>query len=632
MNQQVISLNFLELSPQAFSFTIFRKAYSEEDINEEVYKYRLPGKLGDEKFHDFSISFSERENYEPFVCQQNTNKDLTLKLIYYHLVKTIQGRGVEFSVGKKFYDRHVEFTIRSHSKGDEKISLNSYFLKQENKFGFLVDFHFRVNEDETLDREILKLSLALGQDGRSNKNFYSDHFHKIQYFLRGIFKKINSFRIQDTEFVASENLLQLKSDSLEKKIYRFKANQTDINQFNGVRKYGPYQEVTQPVKYAFIFTDNYKSFANNLFFSLVGKSNPGTFSGMQQFFNLPFSNDLVKRIPLASYKKDDVKKAIDEVITFRNANPDHKVIGIFLEPDRFDGIPEIESPYYNFKFYLTKENIPLQVVRDDQTNNANALKWSTSNIALQIFSKLGGIPWILKPSQNECLILGIGSAYERSEDGSIKKFFAYSVCLDSTGLYKKLDVLAEETTKEKYLERLSKNLIKLFDDPEFTKYKKCALHISESVSKDAIESIQSSLNKILNIEFKVLKINTHHKFFGYSDHNTFVPYESTYIKLARNEYLVWFDGLVKGKENVFQKVGNPIHIKFLYSDNVTTQNEIEYLQDAINLSGANWRGFNARQTPISIYYSKIVADYSAAFSHFENFDKTHFSNNLPWFL
>jgi hypothetical protein len=632
MNQQTIQLNFLELTPREFSFTVYRKTYVESEISEQVYKYRLPQTLESDQFIDYCISFQSLDGFSPFVCKDNTNRDLTLKIIHYQLTKTIKEKGIEFTLGKKFYDKHIDFTLKSHQRGKEKIGLNVYFLKQENKYGFLIDFFFKQNEGEPLDREILKLSLALDNNGRSNKNFYSDRFHKVQSFVSTTFKQIDNFRIGETEFKISEKLIPMKSGSLEKKVYRFKGNQTDLNQFNGVRKYGAFQEVSQPVKYAFIFEDKYKSFANNLFFSLIGKSNPGTFSGMQQFFNLPFSNDLVKRIPLASYEIADVKNAVREVIEFRNDNPNLKVIAIFLEPDRFEGLSEIESPYYNFKFYLTKDNIPVQVVRDDQTNNANALKWSTSNIGLQIFSKLGGIPWVLKPSQNECLILGIGSAYEREEDGTIKKFFAYSVCLDSAGLYKKLDVLAEESDKEKYLKQLTASLIELFKTHEFNKYKKCALHISETVKQEAIESIQSALAKISNIEFKVLKINTHHKFFGYSDHNTYVPYESTYIKLAKSEYLVWFDGLVRGKENVFQKVGNPIHIKFLHSENVSTDNDLEYLQDAINLSGANWRGFNAKQTPISIYYAKIVADYTAAFSHFDGFDKTHFSNNLPWFL
>ena len=378
MNQQNIQLSFLELTPQTFSFTVFRKIYDESDISDQVHKYRLPQHIDDQEFINYSVSFEQSEGYDAFVCQSNTNIDLTLKIIYYFLIKTINERGIEFSLGKKFYDRHIDFTLKTHSRGKEKISLNSYFLRQENKFGFLIDFFFKANEGENLDREILKLSLALGSDGRSNKNFYSDHYHKVQSFIQGTFKKINSFNIGQTELKISEKLIQMKSDSLEKKVFIFKGNQTDLNQFNGVRKYGAFKEVSQPVKYAFVFEDKYKSFANNLFFSLIGKSNPGTFSGMQQFFNLPFSNDLVKRISLTSYNIEDVKKSIADIIAFRNENLNYKVIAIFLEPNRFEGVPEIDSPYFNFKFYLTKENIPVQVVRDDQTNNANALKSNRS--------------------------------------------------------------------------------------------------------------------------------------------------------------------------------------------------------------------------------------------------------------
>lgn len=632
MNEQKIKLNFLTITPQEFEFTVYRKPFEQTDLCDTVFKYRLPKTLGEVDFCDFSISFETKDNFTPFVCKENTNKDLTLKIIHTFLTKSIQSKGVEISIGKKFYDRHIDFTIKEHSKGKEKISLNSYFLSQEKKYGFLIDFFFKANQGEKLDREILKLSLALGNDGRSNKNYYSDHFHKIDSFIKHRLPLISSFKIGEVEFKIGDNLIELYSETLNKKVFRFKGDKTDLNQFNGIRKYGAFKEVAEPVKYAFIFEDKYKSFANNLFFSLLGKSNPGTFPGLTQFFGLPFSTSIVKRIFLSDYSKIAVKKAIDEVIAFRNENSNCKIIAVFLEPNKFEGIPAIDSPYYNIKYYLTKENIPVQVVRDDQTNNANALKWSTSNIGLQIFSKLGGIPWILNPSQNQCLILGIGSSYERTADGEIKKYFAYSVCLDSTGLYKKLDVLAEEDTKDKYLQKLSTRLVELFRTSEYNQYRKCALHISESVTQDAINSIQTALANISNIEFKVLKINSRHQFFGYSNHNTYVPFESSYIKLAKNEYLIWFDGLIPGKENIYQKVGNPIHIKFLHSKNVTTENDLEYLQDAINLSGANWRGFNARQTPISIYYAKIVADYTAAFSNFENFDKNHFSNNLPWFL
>lgn len=632
MEDQKINLNFLRLTQQDFNFIIYRKEYVEAEINEHIHKYSLPQVIGSKDYINFNVSFEPTKGYEEFLCNSFTNIKFTLKALYFYLVKEINQKGIDISLGEKFYDRSINFTIKTHERGREIISLDSYYLKEESTFGFLISSRFKVNDGEKLDKELLILTSSLNKYGQSNRDFYSDKFHKIQGFIDNFLPQIANFKINGIENRIESTLLPCRSGFLNKKEYRFKNNQPDHNQFNGLRRLGPFEEVNQKVKYVFIFEEKFKSFANNLYLSLVGKSNPGTFSGMTSFFGLPFGTSDLHKVVLKSYSKEDVINASKEVIEIRNVDSDFKVIAIFLEPDRFDNITPYNSPYYNIKYYLTKENIPVQVVRDDKINNANTLKWSTSNIALQIFSKLGGTPWILKPSQNECLILGIGSSYEKREDGSIKKYFAYSVCVDSTGLYKKLDILAEETTKEKYLRKLGENLVDLFKTPEYENYKKCALHISESVTHEAISTIQIALTNIANVEFKVLKFNTKNKFFGFSSHNTYVPYESAYIKLSSNEYLVWFDGLVRGKENIYQKIGNPIHIKFLRSDGVSDKNDLEYLQDAINLSGANWRGFNAKQTPISIYYAKIVADYTSAFNNFEEFDKTHFSNNLPWFL
>lgn len=632
MDRDKIRLNFLEITPDEFSFIIYRKIHNGEEVSDNLYKCRLPKQENDEEYSDYLVSFENTEGFEEYFCNSFTNTDLTLKIIYNEFIKKIKETNLKIDLENKFHERKVDFITKTNDKGQERISLNTYYLRQEKKFGFLIEFHFKVNEGTKLDKQILQYSLALSSDGRSNKNYYSDNYHKIQHFIQNDFSKIQEFRIGLHTLIIKDTLLKLNARLLNRKVYRFRNDQTDTNQFSGIRKYGAYEEVNRPVKYVFIFEDKFRSFANNLYFSLSGKTNPGTFPGMKQMFGLNFETSDVFRVNLFDYEKQTILNAVEQVIAYKKQFPDHKIITIFLEPDKFDNKEPSESPYYIIKYYLTKENIPTQVIRDDQTNNANALKWSSSNIGLQIFSKLGGVPWKLKPSQSECLILGIGSSYERKEDGSIKKFFAYSVCLDSTGIYKKLDILAEETSKERYLEKLGKNLIELFKNPEFSSYKKCALHISESVKKDAITSIQKALESIAYIEFKVLKVNIHNKFFGYSEHNTFVPYESSYIKLATNEYLVWFDGLILGKENVSQKVANPIHIKFLHVENTSTNNDIDYLQDIINLSGANWRGFNAKQMPISIYYAKIVADYTAAFSYFEDFHKDTLANNLPWFL
>ena len=234
--------------------------------------------------------------------------------------------------------------------------------------------------------------MSLGDDYRSNKKYYSDVLHKISGFINSTLKNICNLDDTENNFTISDKLVQLSPKRLNKKVYRFKGEQTDLSQFQGIRKYGVYKGIDQPVRYVFVFENKFRDFANNLFFSLIGKSNPGTFSGMQQFFNLPFSQQTIEKVLLNSYSPTDVFNSVQEIENIQSQNPNDKIIVIFLEPDRFDGVTETESPYYILKFHLTQKGIPIQVVRNDQTNNANALKWSTSNIALQIFAKLSEPP------------------------------------------------------------------------------------------------------------------------------------------------------------------------------------------------------------------------------------------------
>ena len=51
----------------------------------------------------------------------------------------------------------------------------------------------------------------------------------------------------------------------------------------------------------------------------------------------------------------------------------------------------------------------------------------------------------------------------------------------------------------------------------------------------------------------------------------------------------------------------------------------------MNLSGANWRGFNAKSMPVSVYYAKIIADYISSFDKL-GLDDIEIENLRPWFL
>jgi hypothetical protein len=132
------------------------------------------------------------------------------------------------------------------------------------------------------------------------------------------------------------------------------------------------------------------------------------------------------------------------------------------------------------------------------------------------------------------------------------------------------------------------------------------------------------------IDLIVLKVNTQNHFFGYANTNSLIPYESSYVKLSEKEFLVWFEGMQLHRETVFKRCGGPTDIEFYWSNRpLTDQDKRSYIQDVLNLSGANWRGFNAKNLPISIYYCELVSEFLSRFP--KEIDNIEQINNT-WFL
>ena len=57
----------------------------------------------------------------------------------------------------------------------------------------------------------------------------------------------------------------------------------------------------------------------------------------------------------------------------------------------------------------------------------------------------------------------------------------------------------------------------------------------------------------------------------------------------------------------------------------------QVLQDLVNLSGANWRGFNAKSAPVSIFYCHLVADLIRRFQE-RDLPLPEVKELRPWFL
>jgi hypothetical protein len=113
--------------------------------------------------------------------------------------------------------------------------------------------------------------------------------------------------------------------------------------------------------------------------------------------------------------------------------------------------------------------------------------------------------------------------------------------------------------------------------------------------------------------------------------NSLVPFEGTTVRLGPREHLAWFEGIFPDKPTVTKAFPGPTHLEFLRMTEGSGIGDDELLQDIVNLSGANWRGFNAKSAPVSVFYCHLVADLVHDF-HERGLPLPQVEIIRPWFL
>lgn len=631
-----IKLNFVPLSRQNHVFQIYRFQVEEGSTtkDEDDYRTKLPENDGGDDWPLYDISLKPKEGYETYDCKYSTNSYFSEHYLFNILKQKLMDgwEDCEYQVPQNSKYKEIKFIVASHTKGCTNIIVQPYFLKSENKIGFLFQHHFSLSPNEKLDRQALIESFSLDKTGRPNVFIYRDKQNVIQEFIKTQFKPF-----ADRHSLEIDNaFIELPAKKLSLKSYIVGGGHISQSQFMGVKNSGPYRLIDESVRYLFLFSEKTRSLARDVYLGLIGKLFPGQFPGLLNMFKLPINKELVDHHVIKVFDQkslDDFGNFIDKI---KQKQPYTKIILIVVLPKGFKGVEGVFNAYGYMKFLALKHGVYSQVVTEDTFFRKDQLKWSISNIGLQTFCKLGGAPWLVKPAKSNCLILGIGSAHEKVKD-KIKKFVAFTVCLDSSGDFKYIQPLSSSADENEYLESLRSSLEIIIRKELEENYKSFVLHLPFKIKKseiDAIKKVVHTFREDSPCEVIVVKVNTKHRFIGFANHNTRVPYESSITQLSHNQFLMWAEGLQYGKEVLHKRVSEPLHIDFLEPPQ-TMESKWDCLQDILNLTGANWRGFNSKAQPISILYSKLIADFMKEFSHLDgcrDFTILRAVSVAPWFL
>ena len=620
MTAKKIKLSYLELVNSNFNFQIYRKAYDSSETSGGLFRYNLF--TADKQDRDtYAVSFSPVDNGIEYSCNSYENIHLTKKWLMVHLMKKVEAtfNSNEYFTGK-YVVPNLSFIVDTFKEGQQIIQIEPYYLEENNSFGFIVDFKFKTFKGFEKTRQEKILSLSISEDGLKNKNFYSDKFKFINSFIVNAMKKIFPISIDQVSIDINSTFTELESHLLSEKVYLFRDGESSV-QFQGLKEYKPLGGVINNPLFVFVFEKSKTNTARQLVRALRGQLY-STFSGMDDMFGVKFSNENIKSIIVDSFTKENLQYIDSMLDDIAGENTAMQIVGVFAGIAKDFDAGKDYSPYYTIKSSFLKRGLAVQAITIEQALKKDGFKWSISGIALQLFVKLGGQPWKVKPQNNDCLIFGISSAHVKDENYNIKKYFAYSLCFDSSGLYRRLDVLGQSGDEKTYMEQLAGQIKAVLNSELDSKISKCVIHVPFKIKKREIQCIKDSINAIKNtrqdIEFVVIKINVNNKFFGYSDYNSRIPLAGSFIKLGVKEYLVWFEGLQQDRPHIVsaQNISNPVHIQFWDSPDLTDEKARGYLQDIINLSGANWRGFNAKHEPVTTLYPELFARFAGKFEQY----------------
>jgi argonaute-like protein implicated in RNA metabolism and viral defense len=392
--------------------------------------------------------------------------------------------------------------------------------------------------------------------------------------------------------------------------------------------------VQSPPKLLFAFREQDRQAARFLAMSLRGSTNSGlNFPGFKGLFKTDIQID-GNPFVFPDLTEGTMKNFLDRAMGEKANNPN--VLPVIVLPLGDD------NGYHAQKSLFSHSEIPTQVCTLKILQDQDSLKWAVGNLALQMFCKAGGMPWKVRPTAQRSLIIGISQSHKlRVEDGrtQVQRYFAFSVMTDNSGLFQKIQVLGEGDDEQTYLTNL-KNTLREELRTNVSGFANVVIHTSFKLRFREIDAIQSVVNEAATNEqgpgckFAVIKVNHKSRFFGINESvNSLVPYEGSKVSLGNHEYLIWFEGIFPDKTTVHKAFPGPAHIQFLRVEGqtMTWAEERDLIQDLVNLSGANWRGFNAKAAPVSVFYCHLVADLVHDF-YSRGLPLPAVHDIRPWFL
>lgn len=335
--------------------------------------------------------------------------------------------------------------------------------------------------------------------------------------------------------------------------------------------------------------------------------------------NLSFHLIKINDTSLVSYEKG----------IYQDAEKILKTLNLFLiiVNEEHEKLPPALSPYYFCKAKLIGDGIPTQDIQAETIKKRlHPLVWS--NIALNVYAKLGGTAWTIEKEEKrkDELVIGIGSTI-RSDGQTV---LGIAQVFHSDGRYIVGDC-APLSTFENYSENLEEylynQLYQVITNNLNTKETfRLIFHLYKSAGADneirAIENVTRRLSAF-KFDFALLHLGYGHNFRLYNDDGKAQIKRGTYIKLDAHTALLHFVG----------ESSLPLKIELDKRSKGFT--DLFYLaKQAYWFSSLSHRSYNPSKRTVTLMYPSLMAlmtEKLCKVPHW-NYDRLKYVSDKLWFI
>lgn len=397
--------------------------------------------------------------------------------------------------------------------------------------------------------------------------------------------------------------------------FAFRNEQSRPDKLRGLTDFGPYRDLSKIPTFGFVFPNEYRNYANQLFLSL--KNGIGAFKGVETTFRFRMTKDQVFQVSdfsIQGKNAHDAAETYQDAILNWNSGPQSSRPDMFFVIHPQTPVSEADTPYYACKARLLGEGILSQNVTAGLIADEARFRWSAANIALGAFVKLGGIPWIVYGKElDQELIIGLGRSYlfdplTRQTTG----YMGFTACFSARGLFQFLALADVTDDRSEYVRLLGKVVSTSLDRAETIgrTISSLTLHVPKEMSREELDVIHAAVRNHVKqniLQVVIVKVSEEETFFavdtGFKDG---VPKRGTVVQVTDRDYLLYTEG--RDEKESWANFRSPVALRITPQGGVRHSGGIRTVLRQINdLSQVNWRGFNARSKPISTYYGSLIA-------------------------